>query len=74
MKINPNNREITLAQGEVLDRCKLGKGADTCVWFAAEGEGLKCLYWNRPPALVENWKAGLTVAKRDGCDEVRSLF
>lgn len=74
MRVNPNSRQITIFENEVIDRCKLGKGADTCVWLAVEGKGFECLYWNRPLLLSENWKAGLTVAKRDGCEEVRSLF
>ncbi|GAJ05584.1 unnamed protein product, partial [marine sediment metagenome] len=40
------------------------------------GEGFECLYYNRRAVsltgeiLEDRWKAGLTVAKRDGCEEI----
>ena len=71
-------RIFSLTIDEVNKFCRLGQGADTCIWLVV-GKGFECLYFNRRAVsltgeiLEERWKAGKTVAKRDGCDEVRAL-
>jgi len=71
--------EIYLTKEEATELCKLGQGAETCIWLAVGNKGFECLYHNRRgttltgETLEERWKAGLTVAKRDGCDKVRNL-
>ena len=70
---------MTLISLEVVkSRCGLGQGADCCIWLVAGGNGFECIYHNRNEgrnlegeSLMERWKAGKTVAKRDGCDEVK---
>ena len=70
---------IGLDKDEVDKLCRPGAGADTCIWLVVSGEGFECLYYNRRAVsltgeiLEDRWKAGLTVAKRDGCDVVKSL-
>ena len=63
-----------------IDTCKLGQGADCCIWLVMGSKGFECLYYNRSEGqnlegetLEERWKAGKTVAKRDGCDGMKSL-
>lgn len=57
--------------------CRPGAGAYTCVWLVFGKGGFDCLFYNRRvpsitgEILEDRWKAGLTVAKRDGCDEIR---
>jgi len=58
---------------EAKELCRLGQGADTCIWLMVDGDGWYCASKNRPSSLVNRWKAGLTNAKRDGCDEVRDM-
>lgn len=64
---------------EVKKLCRPGHGADTCIWLVSGGKGFECLYFNRRAVsltgeiLEDRWKAGLTVAKRDGCDEIRTV-
>jgi len=64
---------------EVKRLCRPGQGADTCIWLVAGKDGFECLYYNRQAVsltgerLDERWKKGLTVAKRDGCDEIRAF-
>ena len=65
--------EIRLDAEEVKKLCRPGEGADTCIWVMADQDGLCCGYYNRHPVLVRRWKAGHTVAKRDGCDVVKAL-
>jgi len=65
--------EIRLDADEVRKLCRPGEGADTCIWAMVDSQGLCCGYYNRHPTLVERWKAGSTVAKRDGCDVVKAL-
>jgi len=79
---NPDGSQgiiIQLDIEEVKRLCRPGEGADTCIWLVASGEGFECLYYNREAVsltgerLVDRWEAGLTVAKRDGCEEVKQL-
>ncbi|GAJ24049.1 unnamed protein product [marine sediment metagenome] len=60
--------------------CRPGAAADTCIWLVVGKGGFSCIYYNRKEGrnlegetLEERWKKGLTVAKRDGCNVVRSL-
>ena len=74
------NRIIILEKEEALRLCRPGAGADTCIWVVVGKDGFECLYFNRDEGhnlegetLEERWKAGKTVAKRDGCDEIKSI-
>jgi len=64
---------------EALEICRPGAGADTCIWLMMGQKGWECCYHDRRgvsltgETLEERWKKGLTVAKRDGCDKVKSL-
>lgn len=74
-----DHKEIFLTRLEALELCKLGQGEDTCVWLAVGANGLECLYFNRGgitltgETLEERWKAGKTVAKRDGCVKIKEI-
>ncbi len=69
-------RIFDLEPSEVNELCRPGKGADTCVWLVFGPLKFNCLFFNRRvPSLTgeileDRWKAGLTVSKRDGCDEI----
>jgi hypothetical protein len=69
--------DIYLTPEEMKRLCKPGAGADTCIWLLingrTDGDNFECSYYHKPMALLDRWKAGLTVAKRDGCDEVKKL-
>jgi len=80
MIIHSDSKIISLNREEALKLCRPGAGADTCIWLVVGGKGFECLYHNRKEGrnlvgetLEERWKKGLTVAKRDGCNVVRSL-
>lgn len=69
---------IAVSREDAVNLCKLGQGADCCIWLVVGQEGFECLYYNRKEGrnllgetLEEQWKAGKTVAKRDGCEEMR---
>jgi len=73
-------RIIQLDRGEVETLCRPGAGADTCIWLVVGADGFECLYFNRAEGrnligetLEERWKAGKTVAKRDGCEKVKQF-
>lgn len=72
-------RLIELDIEEVWRLCRPGAGADTCVWLVCGGRGFECLFYNRRAVsltgeiLEDRWQKGLTVAKRDGCEEVKQL-
>ena len=72
MKIQDNNL-IILTEKEVWSLCKPGEEQETCIWLMASPDGMECSYYNRPTALEDRWSKGLTVAKRDGCEEVKEL-
>lgn len=72
--MRPGRDGILLDKEEVRELCRPGAGADTCIWLVSGDEGLECLYFNRAEGrnlygetLEKRWKAGKTVAKRDGC-------
>jgi len=72
-------RIFSLTTDEVKKLCRPGEGADTCIWLVV-GKGFECLYFNRGggrnllgETLEERWKAGKTVAKRDGCGVIRAV-
>ena len=72
--------EIFLDREEAIKLCRPGAGADTCIWLVVGADGFECLYYHRHEGhnlegetLEQRWKAGKTVAKRDGCDVVRAL-
>lgn len=80
MRIHSDGKTIFLTREEAMKLCRPGAGADTCIWLVVGGNGFECLFYNRKEGqnlkgetLEERWKKGLTVAKRDGCDVVRSL-
>lgn len=69
-------RVFRLDRSEVEKLCHPGAGADTCIWLVFGKGEFDCLFYDRRvPSLTgeileERWKAGLTVAKRDGCEEI----
>ena len=71
---------VLLERDEVIRLCKPGADADTCIWLVIGGDdGFECLYYCRNvpnlhgQTLEDRWKKGLTVAKRDGCDEIKKI-
>jgi len=79
LRIHSDGKTIFLNAEEVKKLCRPGAGADTCIWLVSRAEEFACIYYNRAAqsstgeSIEEMWKKGLTVAKRDGCDVVRSL-
>lgn len=72
-------RIFALEREEVNKLCRPAAGADTCIWLVVGNKGFECLYYNRRAVsltgeiLEERWRKGLTVAKRDGCDEIKKF-
>ena len=64
---------IMLGAKEMKHLCTPSKEADTCVWLVLGPDGFECTCLNRPPSLLNRWRAGNTVAKRDGCDFVKNI-
>jgi hypothetical protein len=71
---------IILDIEEVKKNCRPGAGPDTCIWLVCGAEGFECLYYKKDvesltgDTLIERWRRGQTVAKRDGCDEIKKLL
>lgn len=65
--------EIFLEPDEFKSLCKPGEGENTCVWAVVGSKGFECTYHNKNMYLVNRWREGLTTAKRDGCDKIKSL-
>lgn len=72
IKEEPSGLVIYLDPGEAKELCKIGMGADTCIWCMF-GQAFECRYFSRPTALNRRWSDGLTVAKRDGCGVIEAL-
>ena len=75
--MRPGKDGILLDKEEAINICKLGQGADCCIWLVVGDKGFECLYFSRAEGrnlegetLEQRWLAGKTVAKRDGCDMV----
>jgi len=73
VEVHDFHTEVFLSKNEVLELCKPGEGNNTCIWLVVGPKGLECTYLNKPISLLERWKKGLTNAKRDGCEKVKSV-
>ena len=58
---------------EMEDVCKIGQGDETCIWLVCGANGFECSCNHKPHALLERWRKGMTIAKRDGCDAMNNL-
>lgn len=72
--------DIRITGDEAKELCGICQGADRCIWLCVGGEGFECLYYNHRSGITltgetleGRWKAGKTVAKRNGCDKIRNL-
>ena len=69
---------ISVSDEDAKNICKIGQGADCCIWLVMGTEGFECLYYKKHAmsltgdTLYGRWKKGLTVAKRDGCDRMKN--
>ena len=66
--------EIYPSEKEIKEMCKIGQGADCCI-FLVVGSEFECCYYNRAPilSLIERARKGLTSARREGCDKVANF-
>lgn len=71
--VRDSHTEIFLTHEEVFELCKPGEGENTCIWLMVGADGFECAYFKRPTALVKRWVKGETVAKRNGCEKVKSM-
>lgn len=71
--IKDHHCDIVLNEKEVMQLCKPGCGADTCIWLVVGVNGFECLNYFRPNVLVKRLAEGSTVAKRDGCEEIKQF-
>lgn len=68
-----------ITKKEAIEICKMGQGADCCFWLVMGPDGFKCLYEAQEEGrtltgqtMRQRLDSGLTVAKRDGCEEMIS--
>jgi hypothetical protein len=71
--INDFNTEIFPTNEEVKQVCKMGQGAECCVWLLIGARGFECVFMNRPHDLIERINNNSMVAKRNGCEEMNSF-
>ena len=64
--------QIFPTEREIKELCKIGAGADCCVWLVC-GSEFECTCLSKPHSLLDRWEKGLTVAKRNGCDKVNNF-
>lgn len=66
--------DIFPTKEEIKEYCKIGQGADCCL-FLVVGSEFECCYYNRGPVLglIERARKGLTNARREGCDKVANF-
>lgn len=65
--------EIFPTNEEIGEHCKIGQGADCCI-FLIVGSQFECCYHNRLGMgdMLERSRAGLTHARREGCEKVKN--
>ncbi len=69
---------VSVSDEDAKNICKIGQGADCCIWLVMGTKGYECLYHEKHAmpltgySLYERWQKGLTVAKRDSCDKMRN--
>ena len=64
--------EVFPNKDEIDRLCKIGHGADTCIFLLVGPDGFECHGLNKMPiwSLIERARRGETNAQREGCDEV----
>lgn len=62
-----------LSGREFKNLCKPGEGHNTCIWAVVGSEDFECTYYNRPTTLAKRWAMGATIARRNGCEEVKAM-
>ena len=64
--------EIFPTREEVDSECKIGQGAETCIFLVVGGDGFECHAMNKMPimSLIERARRGGTNARREGCERV----
>ena len=64
--------EIFPTTEEAKSICKIGQGAETCIFLTMSGDGWECHAHNRMPimSLIERSERGATSAQRQGCTRV----
>ena len=65
--------EIFPTKEEIREHCKIGQGADCCI-FLVVGSKFECCYHNQMGLgnLLERARAGQTNARREGCEKVKN--
>jgi len=58
--------DIYLSDTEAKEHCRLGQGADCCIWLCVGRNGFECLAYHKPYSLVERLRKGETNAKWEG--------
>lgn len=69
-----NGVEIILDKEDVLSLCHPGQEDKSCLWLAVGNKGFQCTLSSRPFDLLDRYRKGLTISKRDGCDKVREML
>lgn len=72
--VHEAHTEIFPTGEEIKEYCKIGQGADCCV-FLVVGSEFECCYYNRGPVLglMKRAQAGLSNARREGCEKVATF-
>ena len=55
--------------------CKIGQGADTCIFITMSGQGWECvrLHWQQNLQLTARADAGTMMSQKRGCDRVNNF-
>jgi hypothetical protein len=61
-----------LPKDDLQTHCKIGQGADTCIWLLIGGKGFECHFHERPSFILAA-RDNMT-AKRDGCERERKAI
>ena len=72
--VHSGTTDIFPNEQEIKEHCKIGQGADCCI-FLVVGSQFECCYYNRFGIgdLFEQARAGLTNARREGCEKVKNF-
>lgn len=64
--------EIFPDREDIEKLCKIGHGADTCIFLTVSGNGFECHGLNKQPiwSLIKRARRGETNAQREGCNTV----
>ena len=69
VRIARDHTIVIPTSADLINECKVGSGADTCIYLVGGADGITCEYNGKLKQILEDRRA-TSVAQRKGCERV----